>query len=171
AKTKCKGFINFLREKNRGEKFDIAFFKFCYVDIDRDNDINKFFDYYVQTIDQIKQEFPALKIIHVAIPLAAHSWGFKRFVKNIVFGDIENFKRNLFNEMLKKEFQNKDVIFDLATIESTLPDGTRSSFIYKDKSCFSLARQYTNDGGHLNESGRFYAAKELLTILAQASLN
>jgi hypothetical protein len=141
------------------------------VDIDRDNDINKFFDYYVQTIDQIKQEFPALKIIHVAIPLAAHSWGFKRFVKNIVFGDIENFKRNLFNEMLKKEFQNKDVIFDLATIESTLPDGTRSSFIYKDKICFSLARQYTNDGGHLNEIGRFYAAKELLTILAQASLN
>lgn len=170
AKTKCNAFIKFLGEKNRGEKFDIAFFKFCYVDIDRDNDINNLFNYYVQTIDQVKQEFPRLRIVHFTIPLAVHSWGLKRFVKNILFGDIENFKRNQFNEMLKNEFQDKDTIFDLATIESTLPDGTRSSFSYKDNTYFSLARQYTNDGGHLNEIGRFCAAKELLTVLAQLSL-
>lgn len=169
-KTKCDAFLDFLRNNRAGEHFDIAFFKFCYVDIERDYDINNLFDYYVKTIDQVKQEFPKLKIIHVTIPVTAHQWGIKGMAKNLLMGDMENVKRNQFNDKLKNAYQHIDPIFDLAQIESTLLDGTRSSFIHKNQIYYSLARHYTSDGGHLNESGSYYAAKELLAILAQLSL-
>lgn len=172
-KTKCDAFLNFLREKNRGDKIDIAFFKFCYVDVERDYDIKKLFNYYNDTIDHVKNEFPNLRIIHVTLPLTTHGWGLKGFIKNLIIGDLENVKRNRFNELIINRYRDSDVdtIFDLAKIESTLPDGLRCTFHYKGNNYFSLYPSYTHDGGHLNKHGRFYAAKELLNILLETSIN
>lgn len=149
-----------------GDKLDVAFFKFCYVDFSRDSDVQGIFNYYVQSIEEIKKEFPRLTVVHVTIPLYAHSWGVKGFIKNLLDGDLANVKRNQFNELLLNKYKNIDPIYDLAVIESLHPDGQKSSFRYKGKEYLSLAKEYTDDGGHLNEKGRYVAAEELLKVLA-----
>jgi hypothetical protein len=69
--------------------------------------------------------------------------------------------------LLIDKYKNVDPIYDLAKIESLYPDSGRSSFRHKGKKYFSLARQYTYDGGHLNETGRYLVAKELLKVLSE----
>jgi hypothetical protein len=170
-KSKIDAFKSVLKEKGLGNKLDIAFFKFCYVDIHKDSDIQGIFDYYVETIESLKKEFPRLKIVHITVPLYAHAWRMKGFIKNLIKGDISNVKRNQFNELLRDKYRGVDPIYDLARIESTYPDSTRSSFKFKSETYYSLAKQYTYDGGHLNEIGKYYAAKELLRVLAGISVN
>jgi hypothetical protein len=56
-------------------------------------------------------------------------------------------------------------LFDLAKAESTLPDGSRSFFMSNRDTVFTLAEQYSADGGHLNDLGKRYAAAAMLTAL------
>ncbi len=167
--TKCDAFKNILMKDNFGKKLDIAFFKFCYVDIRDNSDVQNIFNKYVATIEEIKIEFPDLQIIHVTVPLRTHVWGIKEKVKRILKADIANVKRNEFNKMMVKKYSEKEPIFDLAKIESTLPDGSRSSFKHKGETIYTLSEKYTYDGGHLNELGSFLAGQELLQILADVS--
>ena len=168
-KSKVDAFKKTLEEKGLGNKLDIAFFKFCYVDIEKDSNVQEMFDYYTSNMEYLKKKFPRLQFVHVTTPLYSHSRGIKGFIKNIIRGDVSNVKRNEFNKMLVKKYQGVDPIYDLASIESQLPDGKRSSFNYKGEIYLSLAPEYTYDGGHLNETGRYLAAKELLKILAELS--
>lgn len=165
-KSKVDAFKKFLRDNQNGKKFDIAFFKFCYVDFNRDSNVQEIFDYYVRSIGEIKKDFPHLIIVHVTAPLMSHSWGVKEFLKNLLKGDLANVKRNQFNALLMNKYKNIDPIYDLAGIESIHSDGTKSSFSYKGKEYLSLAKEYTGDGGHLNRQGRYVAAAELLKILS-----
>jgi hypothetical protein len=165
--NKIDSFINMLKQDNLGNKIDIAFFKFCYVDFNRESNPEEIFDYYVKTMESLKKDFPNLKILHVTVPLHVHSWGLRSFVKNIIMGDLDNIKRNEFNKLLLKKYGTTDPIFDLGRVESTLPDGGSSGFNYNGQFYFSLSRSYTTDGGHLNVLGRLAAAKELLALLCR----
>lgn len=153
-------------ENGLGDKLDVAFFKFCYVDFNREIDVEKIFNDYVDTIEYLKKKFPDLKIIHVTVPLYAHAWGIKGFTKNLLYGDVSNVKRNQFNNMLMSKYNNIDPIFDLAGVESFRPSGKVESFTYKGEKYLALAREYTDDGGHLNTQGRYVAAKELIKVLS-----
>jgi len=169
-KLKCDNFKNLLIDKNLGEKLDIAFFKFCYVDFNDTSDIQEIFDYYSNTIIEIKSRYPHLKILHVTSPLYAYSFTFKSKIKNFLLGDISNIKRNQYNNLLKDKFKTVDRIYDLALIESTKPSGEREIFTYKGDEYFSLVKSYTNDGGHLNKYGQFIAARGLLEVLTEMSV-
>jgi len=168
-KDKCDAFKKVLTEKGMGTRVDIAFFKFCFIDFPTDSNVQDIFDYYVKTIDSVKNQFPKLKIIHVTVPLTAHTWGVKSYLRTLLKGDLENVRRNEFNKLLINKYKDKDPIYDLARVESTHPDGKRESFKYRGEKFFALIKPYTMDGGHLNELGRFYAAKELLVVLSQAA--
>ncbi len=72
--------------------------------------------------------------------------------------------------MLIKQYEGKEPIFDIAKIESTFPDGTRSSFTKDGKTYYSMVPEYTYDGGHLNETGRKKVAEQLLILLAQLNI-
>jgi len=169
-RIKCDNFKKLLQENNFGAQFDIAFFKFCYVDFDKDSDVQAIFDYYVETIDSIKTAFPRLKIVHVTTPLYAHAFGTRGFIGSFVKKDLANIKRNQFNELMRKKYQDRESIFDLAQVESEYPDGTRVTFKEDGTSYYSLAHEHTDDGGHLNAIGSFYAARTLLKILANTAL-
>jgi hypothetical protein len=147
-------------------KMDIALIKLCYADIDKKTNVETLFGYYQDTIDSIKRHFPQLKIIHVTVPLYVHNWGFKLFIRNIIKNDYNNIRRNEFNKLLLEKYQNVDLIYDLAKIESTSPNGFRTTFGHDGVTYFSLSKYYTNDGGHLNILGRWNAAKELLILLS-----
>jgi hypothetical protein len=99
-KSKTDGFKKVLQENGLGNRLDIAFFKYCYVDFDKDSNVGEIFDYYSKNIADIKKEFPNLKIVHVTTPLYAHAWGIKGFIKNLLSGDVANIKRNEFNRLI-----------------------------------------------------------------------
>ena len=165
--SKCDAFKNYLLNNNIGTEFDIAFFKFCYVDIKEDSDVKEIFENYVITINEVEEKFPNLKIIHITIPLTAHSFTFKQKIKNIYRTDFTNIKRNQYNQLLRKKYIKTHQIFDLAKAESTYPDGSRQYFTSDGDKYYSLIKKYTYDGGHLNEYGRKQVASELLkTMLA-----
>jgi len=69
--------------------------------------------------------------------------------------------------MLRKEYEGKEPLFDIAKFESTLPDGSRTSFSENGKIYYCLASNYTTDGGHLNDLGKKVVAEQLLLFLSK----
>ena len=167
---KSDNFIKVLDENNVGKNIDIALFKYCYVDIEKNAKIDRILNYYSETVSKIHEEYPKIKILHVTTPLYSHKRGLKGLIKRIFRPDFNNIKRNEYNSELIKRFQDTEPLYDLATVQSTYPDGKRSSFKYKSKIYYSLANEYTYDGGHLNNAGRYYAAIELLKVLGSVSI-
>ena len=95
-------------------------------------------------------------------------WRLRKFSK-FIWNYEDNIKRNQFNELIKKEYEEKEPFFDLAKIESSYPSGERASFTKDGKVYYSLVPEYTYDSGHLNEKGRKIVAEQLLIILASLS--
>jgi hypothetical protein len=173
--SKIEAFESFM--KKNGTKIDVAFFKFCFVDIDSKTDVKKVFAKYKDSISKERKNFPGTTLLHVTVPLLRRQEnGFKARIKKLVgvggdgfFDDEHNVARNSFNDLLRGEYGGKEPIFDLAGIESTLPDGKRLSFEKGGKIYYSLVPEYTNDGGHLNEKGQKIVAEQFLIFLATLS--
>ncbi len=171
-KSKCDSFADII-EKGLGNKTDFAFFKFCFVDITVGTNVEKVFNDYKSTMSALKRKYPQVVFIHFTSPLMTVQTGIKALIKKIIGRSIdgydENIKRNQFNEMLRKEYEGKELVFDLAQIESTFPDGTRATFNRNGKTYLRLVSDYTNDGGHLNAKARKKVAELLLILLANIS--
>jgi len=149
---------------------DISTFKYCFLDFSDKTDVTEIFDHYKVTINRLKQHYPDTVFLHSTVPLTTIQSGMKATVKKILgrspWGVNENMKRNQFNELIRETFGATDHIFDIATVESTFPDGRRSFIINNDKKVYTLAPEYSSDGSHLNEIGRKVAAEQFLVLLA-----
>ena len=172
ASSKIDDFDRALRS-GIGERVDIAFFKFCFVDIKRETDIQELFGDYKRTMSSLKLKYPGVIFVHVTVPLLRKEKSSpKSWLKKLVgkedgfFSKEHNVKRNGYNELLRKEYTGKEPVFDLAAVESTYQDGSRETFTEGGKTYYSLVPQYTEDGGHLNKSGRARAAGQMLIFLA-----
>ena len=165
-RSKMQAFSNYL-ETGIGNNADIALLKFCYTDITAYSDIDKIFSEYKTTMERLKKEYPRTKFIHATVPLMVSKTSIRSLAKKVLGKEDHNIKRNRYNEMLKKEYLGKEPIFDIAQIESTRPDGSRSSFAKQGTTYYSLASEYTDDGGHLNEQGQRAVAQELLVELVK----
>ena len=157
-------------EKGMGAQGGVAMFKFCYVDIDSSTDVPKMFDSYRAGISALKARYPSLKIVHVTVPLttvepAAKAW-IKSLLGRVTLQEL-NVKRNQFNNLMRQVYAGKDPMFDLAEVESTHGDGSRSYFTQGNEKIYALASEFTADGGHLNEAGRQVTAARLLHVIAQ----
>ena len=175
-KSKIDAFANFM-ENGIGNMADIAFFKFCFVDVTAGTNIDKVFDDYKTTMSRLKGIYPETRFIHTTVPITYKPTGIKgwrrkgknlikKIIGRTVFDYQDNINRNVFNEKLRKEYDGKAPIFDLAEVESTFPNGIRSSFTKDGRTYYSLVPDYTHDGGHLNEKGRRIVAEQLLILLA-----
>jgi hypothetical protein len=149
---------------------NMAFFKFCFVDIKSKTDVEKLFSDYKTIMDRLKQKYPETKIVHLTVPLTESKAGFKTWIKVLIgkkdiweYDDIV--RKNEFNDMLRKTYGGKDLIFDIAEIESIKPDGSRETFKRKDRIYNALAPEYSRDGGHLNALGSKVVAEQLLLFL------
>lgn len=158
-KSKIDDFVNIL-ESGVGSGADIAMMKLCYVDIDKNTDIDELFNYYQNSVNRMKSRFPDLKIIHWTVPLTEKPKGIKGVAKTILRMD-DNVYRNRYNQLLRQSF-SKEEIFDIAAIESTFNDGTQN--LYK-KAIPGLISDYSSDGSHLNEVGKKVVAQHLLKVL------
>jgi len=165
-----------IMENGLGEKVDIAFLKFCYVDITRDTDPNTVLDAYCNAIEALKTRFPDVRFMYITVPLCAPPRTAKGILKmNVkrVFGRStvldDNLVRARYNALLRERFSGKEPLFDLAGYEALGPDGLRHFGLWKGQQIPILVELYTNDGGHLNEMGRQHIAEQLLIELLELS--
>jgi len=170
---KCSDFRNII-DNGIGNKIDIAFYKFCYVDVNSKTEVENIFKIYKETHYYVKHKYPDLKVIHVTIPLKSLQTGWKVSIKKIlameIDGYVDNINRNFFNQKLIDEYGSKEPIYDLAAIESTRTDNKRVTFDMDGKTYYAMNPEYTYDGGHLNEVGRRVAAENLLILLVNLSI-
>ena len=174
--SKTEAFENIL-SNGVGKKIDIAFMKFCYVDVTARTDIENVFEDYKKKLFRLTKKFPNTTFVHLAVPLTSKPSGSqapKQKVKNIikkiigkpVFDHHDNINRHRLNEMLRSEYYGQNSFFDLAEVEAYCTDGTASTFTKDDKIYLAMAPEYTYDGGHLNKEGSRKAAEQLLILLS-----
>lgn len=169
--SKADAFVAALRE-GLGPDGGIALYKYCYLDVGHATDITALFGSYKRAVKTVRAAHPEITLVHVTIPLTANEGRLRRLAKAALgkpaASDL-NIKRNAYNELVRQTFSKQDPVFDLARIESTRPDGTRSYFRHGADTVYTLAAEYTDDGGHLNRLGRLSAARELLRVLAETA--
>lgn len=165
---KLKSFEQAMGQQPTG--LDIALVKFCYVDITANTDVKALFARYRATIEDLKARNPGTAFVHVTTPLTVVQRGAKESLKRLLgrapHGTIENLRREEYNTLLRETYRGREPLFDLARAESTAPDGTEVSVKWKGSVAPTMAPAYTDDGGHLNATGRLRAARELVSVLA-----
>lgn len=148
-------------------KVDVALMKLCYVDVDRNTDVDRVFGDYVSMIEGLKARHPDVTFVHVTTPLMVkEGWSRAKYLVKTVLGvENDNIKRNAYNAKLRARFRGEP-IFDLEAVESTRPDGSRETF--DDGAHFALVPEYSVMRAYLNEEGRLRVARELVRVLARA---
>lgn len=154
-----------------GDKLDYALLKFCWADILPNTDVNAVFNQYKEAVSRVQSKYPNIQIIHFTTPLTSNETGFKAFVKKIkdiikiIVGKLnyyENNQRNILNEMMRKEYQGKSLLFDMAEIENGSQPDIINGVVKQ-----SFSPEYTDDGAHLNQKGRMVVAEKFLVFLAE----
>jgi hypothetical protein len=170
--SKCEVFGHLLTAFSE-VKYDIAAMKFCYVDLGRDTPLETqaMLSRYEKLVDDVKTKRPDVKILHVTMPLMSDLPGRRTTLKRMLGlsmpNDADNILRNAFNDALRARYADEP-FFDLAAVESTLPDGSRSGFKHKGKFIYTLAAEYTNDGGHLILPAQRLAAAAFIRAVVRA---
>ncbi len=154
---------------------DVAMLKLCYVDIDATTDVDELFSYYQQVMEGLQSQYPEMTLVHVTAPLTTRAAGRRDKVKRLfrLFGvrtrsETSNPNRIQFSKRLHDEY-GSDVVFDLARVESTRPDGSRVTYRLGSETYYMLNPDYSNDGGHLDEVGRIPTAREMLRVIAEVA--
>ena len=165
-KSKIDGFVKIMKG-GMGDQVDVAAFKFCYVDFKEGTDIDGIFKYYKTKMDELSSKYPNTKIIHITVPLRTTQKGIKRLAYRLLGREIgieDNLARLRFNTLIRNNFNNQ-LVFDLAQIESTHSDGQREFDEVKNEKIYSLVQNYSSDGGHLSEEGKYLVGGEFLLFL------
>jgi hypothetical protein len=153
-----------------GSRADLAMFKFCFDDIAADTDIDRLFAAYRMTVEDLQDRFPGTVFVHVTIPLTTLQGGVKGAVKRVlgrpVGEELENVRREAFNDRLRAQYRGRAPLFDLAAFEAEWPDGRVETFSHDGARVRALAPIYTVDGGHLNALGRTRMAARFLEVVA-----
>ncbi len=153
-----------------GERADIAFFKFCYVDIDARSDVARIFRAYSDAMSRLRERYKPVRFVHVTVPVVAECNGGIAAIRRLLGksgGQREdNAARGRFNEMVAQEYLGSEAVFDLASIEAGPLPRNRGSAPSARRPTGPLAAGFTDDGCHLNGTGRRVVADALLTFLS-----
>lgn len=149
---------------------EVALLKFCYVDVRGETDPAALFTRYRETLARLKNQHPATTFVHATAPLTTVQKGPKALLRRLVGGSprgtADNVRREQYNALLRQAFAGREPVFDLAAVES---GQGRASVVWEGRRAPAMLNAYTDDGGHLNELGRSLAARELVSVLAEAS--
>ncbi|NJM15901.1 MAG: GSCFA domain-containing protein [Bacteroidales bacterium] len=168
--------ITDFKEKVNGDlkgKVDVAFLKFCYVDINRKTNVEEVFNSYVTTMQVLKEDNPNVQFVHFTVPIRRIEKGMKATIKKLMGKNLEiedNLVRMKYNQMLIDTYQGKEPIFDLAKVQSTMANGSQEfGYLGKEK-VYALVPEYASDLGHLNDQGSKYVGEQLLVFLSNLDL-
>lgn len=149
-----------------------AMVKYCYVDVTAETDAAALFTRYREAIETLRRGRPELTIVHVTLPLET-DWGTYFHWKRVLRGQLTthrelNSVRERYNALLRAAYAaGREPVFDLAQLEATASDGSLRTVRYRGQRVPVLAREWTHDGGHLNEAGRRRIAEAFLVTLAR----
>lgn len=170
-KSKTEDFIELL-DSGLAENVDIAFHKYCYVDVNNSLTAKQIFTNYKNEMDKLSKKYPEINFFHFTMPLTSVQTGPKAWVKKLLgkpLGGVKaNMKRNEYNELLKNTFSEDGNVFDIAAVEALKPDGSLQTFTVDGEKYLSLYPDYTSDGGHLSQEGQKEVAEKFLIFLAEA---
>lgn len=157
-----------------GDKADIAFFKFCYVDVMRDSEPKQIFNQYTGAMNELSRRYSQTTFLHVTVPVCSVPRSAKKVAKSLIKRLIgrpgvfeDNVKRWEYNALLDDAYVKEQKLFDMALAETVSLNGFRAYMKKGDQKVFIMLPQYTTDGGHLNEEGRRIVAEQLLIVLAE----
>lgn len=153
-----------------GDRVDVAFFKFCYIDINSNTDVDALLRKYQGTMASLSEKYPKVIFLHVTAPLTRVARGAVGWLREKTGRDDyerdDQSRRHAFNRLLRDTYGSSGQLFDLAEAESTFPDGTPAFFLHHGEPVPTIVPAYTDDGGHLNQQGAEFAARRLLSCLA-----
>ena len=168
--TKIDSFVSQIQRFDPEARPDVAFMKFCYIDFNADTDVATLFKHYTTALDQLAKQYPDIRFLHITTPLTAEPTPWRmlinRLLRRFTVADSYNSQRERFNRLLRQRYP-EDQIFDLARYESTWPNGKREMFGENNNTYPALVPDYTEDGGHLNESGQRYIAAKFVEFLSR----
>lgn len=166
--SKCQDFSRVING-GVGERVDIAFFKFCYVDITAHTDIEGLFKEYQSVMESLSVRYPHAVFLHMTVPLRGIRNGVWTWMRQKVGGLNREWEdqvsRHRYNRLLRSAYGESGRLFDLAELETTYPDGRRSSVSYRGEIVPNLVPEYTHDGGHLVQQAAERIAKRLSSCL------
>ena len=170
--TKIRAFEETMTGPLRGQA-DIAFFKFCYVDIQDSTDVEGLFREYEASMDRVAAANPQTRFLHVTSPVTELEGGFKGTLKRVLGkrleGFEENYHRERFSDLVRARYGPDGSVFDIAAFESSRPDGGKNTYERNGQAVPALIAAYSYDGKHLNEPGRRLVAEGLVESLARLS--
>lgn len=155
-----------------GDELDVAVLKLCYVDIRRDADINGVFTAYRDTYARLQQDYPSVRFVAATVPLQVKRGPLgtlKSWVgRGDTLGSEHNAAREELNALLRAEYADTNLLFDIASIESTTQGGDRVTGRHDGATYFALNKAYAADAGHLNDIGSAVVAESLLAVIVAA---
>ena len=158
-------------ESQASEGEQLMLMKLCFVDFKPDTDVRALVGAYAKAVERVRKARPGVRIVHVTPPLCTRPNDLKSKLKRTmgspIWEDQANARRSEFREQLLARFPGEP-LFDLATFESTRPDGSREIHDVDGKPVAMLWPGYSSDGGHLNEAGQRAGAKAFAHVLASA---
>lgn len=154
-----------------GNQVDVAFLKFCYVDLNREGDAKQLFEQYKTSIEKLKAEYPQTRFVHFTLPLKTVPSGVKVTIKNLIGREVpeqsDNIRRSEYNQLLRTAYSGKEPVFDIAHLESVDPaTGKAFTFELNGQQYEAMAPANTYDGGHLTDAGKRWLAEQLVVFLA-----
>ena len=162
--SKFAAFEEFLCSRRIAEKVDMAFMKLCYVDINKNSNVQTIFNEYCNLLDRIQIRFPRVQLMHCTIPLTIHGGGIRKTLRDWIKGDLSNVRRGEFNSLLVRKFGASAVI-DIAQFESLKLGGGKVEFKWRGMTYAAANKEFTSGAGHLNEIGSRFVAGRLLHAL------
>ena len=168
--SKCDDFRRIIDQGLAGP-VDIALFKLCYIDIHPGTDTEALASTYVSCLDELSRRHPETIFLPVTAPLRQTPSGpgvwAREFLGRTNHTKVANARRHAFNQRLRTRY-GAGPLFDLAASEATDKNGRRETFVLDGNTSESLRAAYTDDGGHLNATGRAAVAIDFVHVLADA---
>lgn len=169
--SKCEAFAHVI-SSGVGKVVNVAFFKFCYVDIGRNTDVKHVFQNYYDTMASLEARYPTVMFLHVTVPLRRLQRGVRGWLRHMAGrpdGVLDDqLQRHRYNQLLREAYARSGRLFDLAEAEAGGVGGTPSFIRYNGCLIPNMSASYTDDGGHLNQSGAALMATKLLECLASS---
>jgi hypothetical protein len=161
------------RVESASDPFDIAMVKLCYVDITQRTDVTALFHEYQSTMTRLASKYPETRFVHITVPITGPKSGVRAALKRALGETIDpsdNITREMFNAKMRDAYAHTGTLVDLAKVESTSPDGTRTTHRAGDKNYFMMVGEYTDDGGHLNGRGKRIVVPQFLQGVVESAV-
>lgn len=134
---------------------DVALMKLCYIDFRPDTNPKQLAQDYIAEVDGLAARFPQTTFVPLTAPLTTVQTGPKALIKKLMgkkpAGYESNAQRRIFNETLRAHYANRNVLFDIAAVESGFG---KVAIEHDGQRIEALDPALTYDGGHLNDQGK-----------------